>query len=89
MVMKTCWLSITGTVSDPSKQPLLRPEELNADQHGLPGPIMRIAPNELSVNDIDVYHKVIYTQNAKFPKAPYFYDAFNQPGGSLFSETNS
>jgi len=52
---------------------------------------MRIAPDELSINDIDVYNKVIYAQNTKFLKAPYYYDAFKMKEGhvSVFSETNN
>lgn len=47
---------------------------------------MRIAPNELSINDLEVYRNTIYAQNTKFSKAPYYYEAFDTPGSSVFSE---
>lgn len=48
--------------------------------------MIRVAPNELSIYDIDAYLSEIYAQNTKFTKAPYFYDAFNNPHGTVFSQ---
>lgn len=45
-----------------------------------------MAPNELSINDIDAYLSEIYAQNTKFTKAPYFYEAFDNPHGTVFSQ---
>lgn len=50
------------------------------------GPVIRVAPNELSIHDIDSYLSELYAQNTKFAKAPYFYDAFNNPHGTVFSQ---
>ncbi|EKG15585.1 Cytochrome P450, partial [Macrophomina phaseolina MS6] len=54
--------------------------------HATHGPLIRIAPNELSVHSIDAYTTALYCQNTKFAKAPYFYVAFDNPAGSVFSE---
>jgi hypothetical protein len=51
------------------------------------GPVVRISPDEVSIRDIDLYHKTIYSQNTKFRKAPYYYYAFHNPGSTVFSET--
>lgn len=45
-----------------------------------------MAPNELSIYDIDAYLSEIYAQNTKFTKAPYFYNAFDNPHGTVFSQ---
>lgn len=45
-----------------------------------------MAPNELSLYDIDAYLSELYAQNTKFTKAPYFYDAFNNPDSTVFSQ---
>lgn len=50
------------------------------------GPVIRVAPNELSIYDIDTYLSEIYAQNTKFTKAPYFYEAFDNPHGTVFSQ---
>lgn len=50
------------------------------------GPVIRVAPNELSIYDIDAYLSEIYAQNTKFTKAPYFYEAFDHPHGTVFSK---
>lgn len=50
------------------------------------GPVIRVAPNELSIFDIDAYLSELYAQNTNFTKAPYFYDAFNNPEGTVFSQ---
>ncbi|KAK0103829.1 hypothetical protein ONS95_005828 [Cadophora gregata] len=50
------------------------------------GPLIRVSPGEVSINDIEVYNNVIYAQNTKFMKAQYFYQAFDTPGGSVFSQ---
>lgn len=50
------------------------------------GPVIRVAPNEVSLYDIDAYLSELYAQNTKFTKAPYFYDAFNNPDGTVFSQ---
>lgn len=45
-----------------------------------------MAPNELSINDIDAYLSEIYAQSTKFTKAPYFYEAFDNPHGTVFTQ---
>lgn len=47
---------------------------------------MRVSPVEVSIKDIEVYNQVIYSQQTTFMKAPYFYEPFNNPGTSVFSE---
>lgn len=47
---------------------------------------MRVSPVEVSIKDIEVYNQVIYSQQTNFMKAPYFYEPFNNPGTSVFSE---
>ncbi|KAK7740125.1 hypothetical protein SLS63_001325 [Diaporthe eres] len=54
--------------------------------HQAYGPVIRVAPNELSICDIDAYLSEIYAQNTKFTKAPYFYEAFDNPHGTVFSQ---
>ncbi|KAK2607306.1 hypothetical protein N8I77_005990 [Diaporthe amygdali] len=54
--------------------------------HEAYGPVIRVAPNELSIFDIDAYLSELYAQNTKFTKAPYFYDAFNNPEGTVFTQ---
>ncbi|KAJ0125007.1 benzoate 4-monooxygenase cytochrome p450 [Diaporthe amygdali] len=54
--------------------------------HEAYGPVIRVAPNELSIFDIDAYLSELYAQNTDFTKAPYFYDAFNNPEGTVFSQ---
>ncbi|OJJ99917.1 hypothetical protein ASPACDRAFT_78841 [Aspergillus aculeatus ATCC 16872] len=47
-----------------------------ADLHrSYKSPVVRIAPNHLHVNDVEVYHQV-FKVNTNFYKAPYFYEAF-------------
>lgn len=48
---------------------------------------MRIAPDELSINDVDA-NAVIYSQGTKFGKAPYFYRAFDGEAPNLFTLTD-
>ncbi|KAL1860629.1 hypothetical protein Daus18300_009119 [Diaporthe australafricana] len=48
--------------------------------------VIHVASNELSIFDIDVYLSEIYAQNTKFTKAPCFYDAFNNPHGTVFTQ---
>ncbi|KAF9634835.1 benzoate 4-monooxygenase cytochrome p450 [Lasiodiplodia theobromae] len=55
--------------------------------HDAHGPLIRIAPNELSIRSLDAYTRSLYCQNTRFTKAPYFYAAFDNPHGSVFSET--
>lgn len=50
------------------------------------GPVIRVAPNELSIYDIGACLSEIYAQNTKFTKAPYFYEAFDNPHGTVFSQ---
>lgn len=47
---------------------------------------MRVSPFEVSINDIEVYNQVIYSQQTTFMKAPYFYEPFKNPGASVFTE---
>ncbi|KAF9874489.1 benzoate 4-monooxygenase cytochrome p450 [Colletotrichum karsti] len=48
----------------------------------------KISPDEVSIKDIDAFHKDIYAQNTKFQKSAYYYHAFHSPDSSVFSETN-
>lgn len=48
--------------------------------------ILRIAPNELHLDDPNFYHK-IYSQKNLYQKHPYFYAGFNAPG-TVFSDHN-
>ncbi|EFX00361.1 cytochrome p450 monooxygenase [Grosmannia clavigera kw1407] len=48
------------------------------------GPLVRISPDEVSVNDVTAYTE-IYSQTSKFPKAKYFYYAFTDQTANLFS----
>ncbi|KEF53869.1 uncharacterized protein A1O9_10271 [Exophiala aquamarina CBS 119918] len=52
------------------------------------GPLIRIQPNEVAINDIEHYLESIYTQNTKFTKAPSYYNAFDFPRSNVFSETS-
>ncbi|KAJ0317605.1 hypothetical protein Brms1b_004804 [Colletotrichum noveboracense] len=47
-----------------------------------------ISPDEVSIHDINVFHKEIYSQNTRFQKSKYYYHAFHSPDSSVFSETN-
>lgn len=47
---------------------------------------MRVSPVEVYIKDIEVYNQVIDSQQTNFMKAPYFYEPFNNPGTSVFSE---
>lgn len=53
------------------------------------GPLIRIRPNEIAINDIEPYINSIYTQSTKFTKAPFYYNAFDFPRSNLFSETST
>ncbi|KAL1970558.1 hypothetical protein VTN77DRAFT_4202 [Rasamsonia byssochlamydoides] len=49
--------------------------EVITELHRTYGPLVRIAPGELSIND-DQAFAVIYGQASKFTKAHYYYRAF-------------
>ncbi|KAF5525619.1 Cytochrome P450 monooxygenase BOT1 [Colletotrichum aenigma] len=74
---------------------MLRSEGLHAASAEAPGevpeeegPVVRISPDEVSIHDIDIFHKEIYSQNTKFQKSKYYYHAFHSPDLNVFSETN-
>ncbi|GAM42250.1 hypothetical protein TCE0_044r16037 [Talaromyces pinophilus] len=48
--------------------------------------VLRIAPNELHIDDPSFYHE-IYSQKNLYQKHPYFYAGFNAPG-TVFSDHN-
>lgn len=48
--------------------------------------VLRIAPNELHIDDPSFYHE-IYSQKNLYQKHPYFYAGFNAPG-TVFSDDN-
>lgn len=50
------------------------------------GPIVRIAPDELSFFDIDAYVGEVYTNNTKFTKSHYFYGRQQNQALNVFSE---
>ncbi|KAK7905460.1 hypothetical protein LTR67_000182 [Exophiala xenobiotica] len=54
--------------------------------HERHGKVVRIAPNELSINAVDA-SAVIYGQGTKFCKTPYFYRAFETEASNLFTMT--
>lgn len=59
----------------------------NVIHHGRPlGPLVRISPNEVSVDDVDA-NNVIYAQNNPWVKPAYHYKAFrSSPEYSIFTE---
>ncbi|PVH70738.1 cytochrome P450 [Cadophora sp. DSE1049] len=52
------------------------------------GPIVRIGPNEVSINDVEVHNNVLYKQRTKFMKHPGFYDVFANETHSVFSTSS-
>jgi hypothetical protein len=52
------------------------------------GPLIRIQPDEVAINDIEPYVNTIYAPNTKWTKAPYYYNAFDFPRSNVFSETS-
>ncbi|CZR56535.1 uncharacterized protein PAC_06424 [Phialocephala subalpina] len=51
-------------------------------------PIVRIGPNEVSINDVEVHNNVLYKQRTKFMKYPGYYDAFANETHNVFSTSN-
>ncbi|KAH9215294.1 cytochrome P450 [Leptodontidium sp. 2 PMI_412] len=58
-------------------------EKVNLNLHRTYGPIVRIAPNEYSIDDLDAA-KIIYGHGGQFEKSPWYYAS----GGAKPSETN-
>ena len=52
-----------------------------------PGPVVRIAPNEVSLSDPSNYEK-IYNVGSRFYKDPGFYSAFGAPGAAFTTTSN-
>ncbi|KAE8371602.1 cytochrome P450 [Aspergillus bertholletiae] len=61
-----------------------KPHEVILDLHRTYGSLVRIAPDEVSVNGHQAYLE-IYGQNSKFLKAPYYYNAFKSHTHNLFT----
>ncbi|OAP56447.1 hypothetical protein AYL99_09626 [Fonsecaea erecta] len=57
--------------------------------HAQYGPIVRIAPNHVSIKDADIYLKTIYQIASNFNKDPAFYDAFANEDDTLFTVPSS
>ncbi|KAI1611809.1 cytochrome P450 oxidoreductase [Exophiala viscosa] len=63
-------------------------EWTNIDLHGHYGPIVRIGPNEVSIDDPDESLGIIYGHGTKFTKSPW-YQASDAPGQhSIFTDTD-
>ncbi|KAJ5549251.1 cytochrome P450 [Penicillium frequentans] len=57
------------------------------DLHRKYGPMLRISPNEISINDPEA-SSIIYGQTSKFEKSRYFYRAFEDQAPNLFTICN-
>ncbi|OQU99446.1 hypothetical protein CLAIMM_05077 [Cladophialophora immunda] len=57
--------------------------------HSQYGPIVRIAPNHVSIKDADIYLKTIYQQASNFNKDPAFYDTFANEDINVFTVSSS
>ncbi|KAJ5626406.1 hypothetical protein N7510_002715 [Penicillium lagena] len=55
--------------------------------HKRHGPIVRIGPNEVSIDDIEIHNRVLYCQAPKYMKAAYFYDPFKTGPSGIFQSS--
>ncbi|MCJ1301335.1 hypothetical protein MMC08_004134 [Hypocenomyce scalaris] len=58
------------------------------ETHDKHGPIVRVGPNEVSINDPEVHNSALYCQGSTFMKAPYFYDPFKTGPSGIFQSTD-
>jgi hypothetical protein len=65
---RLCTASDTGVASQIWSGFLLVVSRLLIADYRLSGPIIRVAPNEVSVNDISFHNTVLYNQGPKFMK---------------------
>ncbi|KIX96549.1 uncharacterized protein Z520_07815 [Fonsecaea multimorphosa CBS 102226] len=57
--------------------------------HSQYGPLVRIAPNHVSIKDADTYLKTIYQQASHFNKDPAFYDTFANEDVNVFTVSDA
>ncbi|KAJ2897243.1 hypothetical protein MKZ38_004845 [Zalerion maritima] len=60
------------------------PHEVILQLHGVYGPVVRISPDEVSINDADAF-ATMFSTTSSFEKAKYFYRPFEDQAHNLFS----